>query len=624
MWQFRQEACAFLIRELGENDGPLICAMLLGEKSSLDEENKNLYQRNGISHILAISGLHLTLLGSGVVRCLRRIVGGKKRVAFFAVFIMSLYCVFTGNSISTIRATIMFALSLIAEMVGRSYDSLSALGLAAILQLFMNPYVLNNSGFLLSFLAVIGVTFVAPRLQEILGGKSKTAKSLCISLSASVTTLPVLLWNYGTYPWYSVFLNLLILPLMSVLLLLAIVLVVLWGLAKYTIFLLNVGVLPIVKNWVIVGIKLILEYFEICCRLFEKLPLTDGYIGSPSVWQIVIYIVLVAVTLSGMVKHSALGRKMILLSAISILTMNINFGTEITMLDVGQGDGVVIRSDSGNVYVSDCGSSSVSMVGKYRLLPFLKHKGYGKIKGMFISHLDEDHMNGMVELLELAPAEKIEIEYLFLSKRVLEAEEDDEVLKEIQDLAKTNGVKVVYLARGDKISDGKMSFLCLYPVGNDGKREDERIEKDSKIIQDSSPGGKMEKKKAGSKSENRNNQSMVLLLQYKDFEMLLTGDVEKAGELEIARQEYFGVNRKIDVLKVAHHGSSGSSCEELLEVLHPKLSLISCGKNNSYGHPHAETLERLEDVGSEILTTTESGAVTLKLGRKIKVFEFKK
>ena len=594
MWQFRQEVCTFLIRELGENDGSLICAMLLGEKSSLDEENKNLYQRNGISHILAISGLHLTLLGSGVVRCLRRIVGGNKRVAVFAIFIMSLYCAFTGNSISTIRATIMFALSLIAEMVGRSYDSLSALGLAAILQLFINPYVLNNSGFLLSFLAVIGVTFVAPRLQEILGVKSKTAKSLCISLSASVATLPVLLWNYGTYPWYSVFLNLLILPPMSVLLLLAIVLVVLWGLVKDTTFLLTVGLLDVMKNWVIVGIKLILEYFEICCRLFEKLPLTDGYIGSPSMWQIVIYIVLVAAALSGMVKHSALGRKMILLSAISILTMNINFGTEVTMLDVGQGDGIVIRSDSGNVYISDCGSSSVSMVGKYRLLPFLKHKGYGRIKGIFISHLDEDHMNGIVELLKLAPAEKIEIEYLFLAEKVLETEEDEEVLKEIQDLAKTNGVKVVYLARGDKISDGKMSFLCLHPEGN------------------------------GDKTENRNNQSLVLLLQYKDFEMLLTGDVEKAGELEIVRQEYFGVNRKLDVLKVAHHGSSGSSCEELLEVLQPKLSLISCGKNNSYGHPHAETLERLEDVGSEILTTTESGAITLKLGRKIKVFEFKK
>ena len=105
---------------------------------------------------------------------------------------------------------------------------------------------------------------------------------------------------------------------------------------------------------------------------------------------------------------------------------------------------------------------------------------------------------------------------------------------------------------------------------------------------------------------------------------MLTGDVEKAGEFEIARQEYFGVNGKIDVLKVAHHGSSGSSCEELLKVLNPKLSLISCGKNNSYGHPHEETLERLEEVGSKVMSTVESGAITIKIGKKIKIYGFKK
>ena len=135
----------------------------------------------------------------------------ENRVSVISIIIMSIYCVFTGNSISTIRATIMFALSLIAGILGRSYDSLSALGLAAIIQLFMNPYVLNNSGFLLSFLAVIGVTFIAPRLQELLVAKRKISKSLCVSISSAITTLPVLLCNYGTYPWYSILLNLLIL-----------------------------------------------------------------------------------------------------------------------------------------------------------------------------------------------------------------------------------------------------------------------------------------------------------------------------------------------------------------------------------------------------------------------------
>ena len=649
MWQLRREVCTFLILELGEKDGPMICAMLLGEKSGLIEEQKNLYQRNGISHILAISGLHLTLLGMGVFRVLKVILGSDRKASVAVIIIMSSYCIFTGNSISTIRATIMFVLSFIAKIVGRSYDSLSALGIAAILQLFMNPYVLNNSGFLLSFLAVIGVTFIAPGLQEMLGAKRKFTKSLCISLAASITTLPVLLWNYGTYPWYSVFLNLFILPLMSVILFFAVILVMLY-------FLMKSPMLGMVMEWIGIigegiigkeikiiedvlkvvgwGTKLILEYFEVCCNVFEKVMYQDAYIGAPSVFQIILYICLIALAISKVLQYSSLGRKMILMSAISILTLNLNLGAEVTMLDVGQGDGVVIRNDNGNIYISDCGSSSVSQVGKYRLLPFLKHKGYGKIKGIFVSHLDEDHISGIVELLEIAKNEKIKIEYIFLSQSLLGTEKDEEKLAELQNLAQQNGTEVVYLTQSDIIVDGNMEFLCLYPEAGKGmriaKKDKQSRNEDSEF--------------ARRGSENRNNQSLVLLLKYKDFDMLLTGDVEKEGELVIT--EYIdrmgtasafertvkdsltegiqAVSGGIDVLKVAHHGSSGSTCEEFLKKINPKLSLISCGKNNSYGHPHEETLRRLEAVESKVLSTIESGAITLKIGRKIKVYEFKR
>lgn len=604
MWKIRQEMNHFLIMELGEDDGALISAMLLGEKSGLKEEDKNLYQRSGISHILAISGLHLMLLGMGVFRVLKVILGCSKRVAAISIILMSIYCIFTGNSISTIRATIMFALSLIAPILGRSYDSLSALGLAAILQLFINPYVLNNSGFLLSFLAVIGVTFLAPKLQELLGANGKFMKSLCVSLSSALTTLPVLLCSYGTYPWYSIFLNLLILPAMSVLLFFAVLLVMIRGtignemvveIGKIEVFGSTMEtilfVLMKIKEFIVIGIKLILKYFEICCKIFEHSPLQDGYIGAPTKLQIVLYACLVAGAISGIIKHSFFARKMILLSAIAILTMRLDFGTELTMLDVGQGDGIVIRNSNGHVYISDCGSSSVSKVGKYRLIPFLKYKGYGKIKGIFLSHLDEDHRNGLMELLEMAPEEKIEIEYLFLPESVLGIEEDSEIVGELESLARQNKTEVVYLKQGDKIKDGKMEFLCLHPNSNQNQ---------------------------WNTTEDRNNQSLVLFMTYRNFEMLLTGDVEQQGELETV--EYIDRVGTVDVLKVAHHGSSGSSSEEFLKAINPKLSLISCGKNNSYGHPHEETLERLEKVGSKVMNTAESGAITIEIvGRKVKV-----
>ena len=621
LWSVRRLADEKLSQELGGEDGALISAMLLGEKAGLNEKDKNLYQRNGISHILAISGLHLMLLGMGIFKILKMILGNRVG-AVFSIIIMSIYCVFTGNSISTIRATIMFALSLSAGLSGRSYDSLSALGAAAIVQLFINPYVLNNSGFLLSFLAVTGVTFAAPKLQEVFDAKNKIAKSLCVSLSSALTTLPVLLCNYGTYPWYSVFLNLFILPPMSVLLFLAVVLV---GISVPEIegnvlFLLavtgdEVNVVSAIKNFIVMGIKLILKYFEICCRLFEHAPFQDGYLGSPTVVQIVLYGVLIAVVIGGGMKHSKFASKMILLSAVSILTIHIQGNAELTMLDVGQGDSMVIRNRNGNVYISDCGSSSVSKVGKYRLLPFLKYKGYGKIKGIFISHLDEDHMNGILELLEMAQEERIEISYLFLPESVLWIEEDKEIVLDLWELAKQNETKMVYLKQGDRIRDGSMEFQCLHPAGGE---EQSRIEAE------------------------RNNQSLVLLMKYKEFEILLTGDVEKAGEMEIleyidrlgtmggssAEKETIGkkqgrIFEDVDILKVAHHGSSGSSSQEFLQVIRPTLSLISCGRNNTYGHPHEETVDRISRSGSKIMSTVDSGAITLKIGKGIRVYEFR-
>ena len=600
MWKIRSRIKEELKFHLGEKDGSLVAAMLLGEKDGLEEESKSLYQRNGISHVLAISGLHLTVLGMGIFTILKHVFGNNKGVAVLSSSLMLLYCIFTGSSISTVRATIMFLLSFLAKISGRSYDTLSALGLAAIMQLFLNPYGLNSSGFGLSFLAVIGVTFVAPRLQELLEAKKALTKSICVSLGASLVTLPILLVNYGTFPWYSILLNLCILPVMSFLLFLAVFLVVLfpfsylgWEVGEiYN----GVALLGIIRKIVIVSLKLLLKYLEICCQLFEKMPLKDGYLGSSNRWQIIVYLLLLAVVCSRFVGHSLFCKKMILLSALSLLTVKTDFGTELVMLDVGQGDSCVLRSNYGNIYISDCGSSSVSQVGKYRLIPFLKYKGYGKIKGIFLSHMDQDHISGIVELLESAKEENMEIENLFLPKTISYTEKDREKLEEILQLAAVNKINVLYLVRGDKITDGGMQIQCLHP-----KEEAEN----------------------GGKEEDRNNQSLVLLVSEDNRKVLLAADVEEEGEKEIL--EYIdqnGIDIQSDILKVAHHGSAGSGSEVFLQKVRPQLALISCGRNNRYGHPHEETLHRLEEVNSQKMSTMELGAITIKIGKNVRVSSY--
>ncbi|MBQ8039930.1 MAG: MBL fold metallo-hydrolase, partial [Lachnospiraceae bacterium] len=307
---------------------------------------------------------------------------------------------------------------------------------------------------------------------------------------------------------------------------------------------------------------------------------------------------------------------MLLLCAIGILTMKLYTGVEITMLDVGQGDGVVIQNSNGNVYLSDCGSSSVSKVGKYRLIPFLKYKGYGKIKGIFLSHMDEDHINGIWELLEAAPGEHILIEYLFLPESVLAIQEDKQALEELKALASKNDTKLVFLSKGEEIVDGDLQFRCLYPETVYLVSEDIAGKEGAEVADINS--------KETTEVGNRNNSSLVLSMQYKEFEMLFTGDVEEEGEWDIVRYEKTKREQEreqsemlqmedIDILKVAHHGSSGSTCTEFLEEFKPKLSLISCGKNNTYGHPHEETIERLMAAESAIMTTPECGAIKIKV-----------
>ncbi|MBR3606114.1 MAG: DNA internalization-related competence protein ComEC/Rec2 [Lachnospiraceae bacterium] len=592
LWHLRVKASAKLRQLLGETEGALLSAMILGEKSFLEEESKEMYQRNGISHILAISGLHLMLLGNGIYTILKRILPVWVVPELSACTIMILFCFFSGASISTLRATIMFVMTLLGKILGRTYDSLSALGLAAAILLWKNPYVMENSGFLLSFLAVIGVVYAAPAIHMIFPWENKLWKSLTISLSASLTTLPVLLVNYGAFSWYSVFLNLLILPPMAFILAGGILLL----LCSFLISILPpFDILMWIQHIFIISLRIILAFYEQCCYLFEQLPFQDGYLGAVGKGRIFLYYLLLFLLLRIVTSPKDIKKLypnfwngIFLFLLLTFLTCRIPGGFEITMLDVGQGDCVIIRNANQKVYISDCGSSSISRVGKYRLLPFLKYKGYGNIEAVFISHLDEDHYNGILELLEAMDKERIKISYLVLPKEIKKLTEQKQKLEELLFLAEEKKIQTVFMKGEDRILDGKMEILCLHP-------------------------------REGDYTDNANEDSMVLDISYGEFTLLLTGDVEGRGEEKLTaclknKKQY--THKQYEILKVAHHGAKGSTTEEFLQQIRPKLGLISCGRDNRYGHPAEETLKRLEKYGVKILDTREGGAITIKVNKK--------
>ena len=540
--------------------------MLLGEKSSLKKEQKELYQSGGISHILAISGLHISLVGMLLYRFLRK----KKRSYPFSALVsgscMVVYGFLTGFGVSAKRAVFMFLVYLGAELLGETYDVVSALALSGLLILAEQPLQLFQCGFQLSFLSVGAVALGYPALQKRLGWKKKAAMSLLSGLSVTLFTLPcTLYWFYEWMP-YAVFLNLIVIPLVPV--------VFLSGAAGML-----TGGASVAAGMFLAGASAgVLRFFQTLLERTEVLPGSRAVIGQPELWQIALYYVLVGAAVWGgrcrarkKNQHRIEVRIFFIIFALCILCFPFHRPVEVTFLDVGQGDAVFLRTEAGTTCLIDGGSTTVSDVGTYRLLPFLKSRGVSSLDYLFLSHMDADHINGAEELLK-DQFRGIPIRHLCLS-----ALPGDETRERLEKEARLFGTELCYISRGTVFREKGAEIRCLSPV-KDQKKEDE------------------------------NENSEVLMVEISGLRILFTGDLGEEGEQELLEA---GTDLRAAVLKVGHHGSRFSTGEDFLEAVSPGFAVISCAEDNRYGHPAPETVERLERAGCRIFYTMKSGAVTL-------------
>ena len=550
----------------GKEEAALLKAMLLGEKSSLKKEQKELYQSGGISHILAISGLHISLVGMLLYRFLRK----KKRSYPFSALVsgscMVVYGFLTGFGVSAKRAVFMFLVYLGAELLGETYDVVSALALSGLLILAEQPLQLFQCGFQLSFLSVGAVALVYPALQKRLGWKKKAAMSLLSGLSVTLFTLPcTLYWFYEWMP-YAVFLNLIVIPLVPV--------VFLSGAAGML-----TGGASVAAGMFLAGASAgVLRFFQTLLERTEVLPGSRAVIGQPELWQIALYYVLVGAAVWGgrcrarkKNQHRIEVRIFFIIFALCILCFPFHRPVEVTFLDVGQGDAVFLRTEEGTTCLIDGGSTTVSDVGTYRLLPFLKSRGVSSLDYLFLSHMDADHINGAEELLK-DQFRGIPIRHLCLS-----ALPGDETRERLEKEARLFGTELCYISRGTVFREKGAEICCLSPV-KDQKKEDE------------------------------NENSEVLMVEISGLRILFTGDLGEEGEQELLEA---GTDLRAAVLKVGHHGSRFSTGEDFLEAVSPGFAVISCAEDNRYGHPAPETVERLERAGCRIFYTMKSGAVTL-------------
>ncbi len=559
----RQKMSA-LLSQVGGEDAGILQAMLLGDKNALSPDIRKLYQENGISHILAISGLHISFLGLGLYRVLRKLWLPVPAAGILSGIVLLSYVVMAGGSPSSWRAGMMFVFGLVAEITGRSCHRMTLLSVSALILAVGRPLLLLQSGFLLSYGAILGLELMYPILEQT--WSSRGIRPFLAGISICIITLPIILKDYFVFPIYSFFLNLLVIPLMSVVMALGL------GAMAGGMFSVSFGrMLFLPVHW-------ILWTFRMCCCLAERLPGSIWITGQPAPVQIVMYYSLLLVFF--LLKKYTTGYWVIfwLGSALWILTHTFHPGNTLTMLDVGQGDGIVIRSDKENTILVDCGSSSEKKLAEYTLLPYLKSQGIRKIEYIFLTHMDSDHISGIEELITNQDR-RIEIGTLVLPALV----STDEAYEKIVQEAVKAKIRVCTMGAGDRLTIDNLTFWCLHP----------------------------EREKQYS---DRNASSLVLYLDAGAFSALLTGDLDGAAE-EAFAENYPRQLEQITVLKVGHHGSGESSKELLLSKCRPEIALISCGEKNRYGHPDTQTLCRLEEKGCRIYVTKDTGAIRLDMGK---------
>ena len=559
--EIRQKAETILDEAAGAYAG-IFQAMILGERGNLDAETKMQYQMAGIMHILAISGLHISFVGMGFFRLLKKAGAGNGVAGAVSAFLIYAYGIVTGGSVSAMRAVGMFLVLVGAGIAGRSYDLLSAMALSAIVLLLDAPAYLYNVSFLLSFGAVIGIGALTPEICSLLNLKKRTAKSLAGSVIVWLITLPIALHAYGEVSLAGVILNLLVLPTSGIVL-------------ASGIFALPVGifVIEIAKRVVFPG-KCVLFLYEKLCEVVGWIPHSTWIAGSPQLWQCVVYYVMLGVAFAGVKWGKKAASVALVIFAVVFLGYHSRNGLAITCLDIGQGDCCVLKMPGGENFLIDGGSSNKKNTAVYQILPYLKNQGIAILDGIFVSHTDQDHISGIEELLELC-AQKlttVRVKNLILPDWDTTGGE----YEKLKMLAEQTGIRVQTVREGNLLKTKEAQIEILAPEN-------------------------------GADGSDTNEDGMVMKVHFGKFRGLFTGDIGAETEKKLLDSM-----EDVDFLKVAHHGSKYSTCQGFLDVVSPEIAVISCSAKNTYGHPSADTIKKLEDCGAQVEYTMKNGAITVR------------
>ena len=596
---------------LEEEEQQIVKGLILGDTTILEEELKEKFQIANISHVLAVSGMHIIYIIIGIEVIFKNLLG-KRRVKYAIIIGLAFYMTLTGYTSSIVRAGIMGMMNIIAFLVYRKNDIWTSIAISLGVILIQNPYAITGVGLQLSYLGTIGIILFNKNIKQYLDNikciknnihikKSKKISTIIeklkdmisVTLSAQIMILPIMLYHFNIIGIYFVLSNILVSVIIGPIMFLSIVFV-------FSSFI-HLQISQIICVFLSLGIEGLIQISNL-----SNLPFSKIYVPTPNIFFIIMYYIVIFVgnqiyviytskylnktkirvkNLIALMKYKLYekkrnfiknywkggqrkvrqSKKFLITTIIFVVIFIISFITntkflsnlEIHFLDVGQGDSCFIITPNNKTILIDGGGSTSNTfdVGKDTVIPYLLDKGYTKVDYIFISHFDQDHVGGILSVLE-----ELSVGQVFISKQEEKSENYEEFLK----IVEKKNLKVQEVKAGDKITIGNIAFNILWPI-------EKQIE------------------------ENQlNNNAMVMKLQYKNFSMLFTGDIEEVAEKKILDTYKNHLDMlKATILKVAHHGSKSSSTEEFLKAVNSKVAIIGVGENNMFGHPSDVVLERL-------------------------------
>ena len=603
----------------------IFLGILIGYDELITEDIKDNFSKSSLSHLLAVSGTHVTYIVIGITLILKNLKIPKEKGKILTCILLVFYLYIINFTPSVTRAVIMSIIAIMQIVLHKKQDIATTISISSLLILIFNPYKILNIGFILSYAGTIGIIVFVKQFKEFQENNmlqsttdcdnsvaciSKKAnncnnitkivnmlRGMCYAtISAWILIFPIIMYYFNTFSLTFMISNLIAGVIIGP--------ITIIGLIVIFVSFVNIRVSYVIgklyNNLLIVLLK--------STEIIAKIPISNIYVKTPHIYMIIIYyLIIIIVVIVLKVRKSDrkyLSKKVnllisnlknkiknnivriliyvLLISIIIFIYNKIPQNLKINFVDVGQGDCTLITTPLNKRILIDSGGSETYDVGKNILLPYLLDRGVTKIDYIIISHFDTDHCKGFEFVIE-----NLKVRNVIISRQP----ESSTNYKEFLKIAQKRKINIIYANKGDKLKIEKNLYIyVLWP--------------DSKNFVTENP---------------LNNNSLVCKLVYKKFSCIFTGDIEKNAEEQILKQYEDSNILKSTILKVAHHGSKTSSLEEMLNKINPKIALIGVGTNNKFGHPNNEVIERLKYFGAKIYRTDKMGEITIIVNQKGKL-----